>query len=84
MPTKYQPLVDHVAAQAEATVTLSFAEIEAIVGSPLPTTMQVDSWAWKSGGHAIQWRLNTHGWNARLDRRNRCVIFTRDAGGVTP
>lgn len=78
MPTKYQPLVDHVAGQSGDAVTLSFAAIEAIVGSPLPETMQVDTALWNSSRYAIVWRLADRGWQARLDRRNRCVRFSRE------
>lgn len=78
MATKYQPLVDHVAAQAEGRVTLSFTAIEAIVGGPLPETMQVDTSLWNKADKALVWRLQDLGWRARLDRRNRCVHFTRD------
>ncbi len=78
MPTKYQPLVDYVAAQRADTVTLSFAEIEALIGAPLPETMQVDTWQWTNREFAYVWRLGDLGWHARLDRRNRCVRFTRD------
>ncbi|MDQ6832443.1 MAG: hypothetical protein M3008_03500 [Chloroflexota bacterium] len=78
MATRYQPLIEYVAAQHADTVTLSFADIAAIVGSPLPETMQVDYQLWKSAEHALVWRLEARGWRARLDRRNRCVRFTRD------
>ncbi len=78
MATKYQPLVDHVVARSEGAVTLSFAEIEAIVGSPLPESMQTDAWLWRGPEYAYVWRLEARGWRARLDRRNRCVHFTRD------
>ncbi len=82
MATKYQPLVDHVAAQGETMVTLSFAEIEAIVGGPLPLIMQLDTSAWNNVDQALVWRLQDLGWRARLDRRNRRVVFafTREGG----
>ncbi len=77
MATKYQPLVDHVAAQTEGAVTLSFTEIEAIVGRPLPETMQVNAAPWTRAEAALVWRLADRGWRAQLDRLNRCVHFTR-------
>ncbi len=77
-PTKYQPLIDFLAAQTGRDVTLSFAAIGAIVGSPLPETMQVDTALWNSSRYAIVWRLADRGWQARLDRRNRCVRFSRE------
>ncbi len=79
MTTKYQPLIDHVADQTEEAVTLSFTEIEAIIGNPLPETMQVDASLWKSAKYALVWRLNARGWRAQLDRLDRCVLFTRNA-----
>ncbi len=79
MPTKYQPLVEYLAAQTEKALTLSFTEIEAIVGVPLPETMRVGYELWKSAEHALVWRLEARGWRAQLDRRNQCVYFTRDA-----
>ncbi len=82
MATKYQPLVNYIAAQSEKALTLSFAAIEAMVGSPLPESMQVDAWMWNNTEFALVWRLGDLGWRARLDRRNRCVHFTRDAVGI--
>jgi hypothetical protein len=78
MATKYQPLVDHIAAQNEQELTLSFTEIEAIVGSPLAESMRINTAVWTSTAYALVWRLEALGWHARLDRRNRCVHFTRD------
>lgn len=82
MATKYQPLVDHIAAQTGDALTLSFAEIEAIVGFLLPVTMQVETALWTNAQYAIVWRLKSMGWRARLDRRNRCVIFTCDERAI--
>ncbi len=79
MATKYQPLVDHIAAQSEKALTLTFAQIEEMVGGPLPETMQVDASQWTSARLAYVWRLGDLGWRARLDRRNQCVHFTRVA-----
>lgn len=79
MPTTCQPLVDHIAAQHADIVTLSFPEIEALVGAPLPATMCVNAWRWTNRELAHMWRLGNLGWFARLDRRNRCVHFTRAA-----
>ncbi len=81
MATKYQPLVEYVAAQTEQALTLSFAQIEAMVGSPLSETMQVDASQWNSARLAYVWRLKALGWHARLDRRNQCVHFIRDEVG---
>ncbi len=79
MATKYQPLVDHVAAQTKDTVTLSFTEIEALVGALLPETMQIDTGWWNGVSHAYVRAWQAAGWTATLDRRNRRVLFTRAA-----
>ena len=51
MPTKYQPLVDYIAAQTADVVTLSFTAMEAIVGYPLPDSMQVKVCCGRTGLH---------------------------------
>lgn len=76
--TKYEPLIHFIAEQSEDAVTLSFAEIAAIVGTLLPQTMRVDASKWTSIAYAYVWRLRALGWRARLDRGNRCVHFTRE------
>jgi adenosine deaminase len=43
-PAKYYRLQRHLEASAEAEVTLSFAEIEALIGASLPATAQTLSW----------------------------------------
>ncbi len=79
MPTKYQPLVDYLAVQTVRDVTLSFAEIETIIGVPLSisATVMADFWHALAHPYVRQWR--EMGWHARFDWRNRCVRFTRDA-----
>jgi hypothetical protein len=76
--TPYQALVDHLAACEEAEVALTFPQIEDILGRSLHTTAYVSTHQWASPQfvYVQQWRAL--GWRARLDRRNRCVIFTRD------
>jgi len=76
--SKYEPLVSYIAAQTDRAVTLSFAEIEAIIGSPLPAPMQRDTARWRRPEHAVVRRLELLGWWARLDRRKTCVHFTRE------
>jgi len=60
--SKYDGLADHLAASGAATTTLTFAEVEAIVG-PLPALARraPDWWGATSAGryfhgHAINWR----------------------------
>ena len=42
-PRKYDPLAAYLAALPADEVTLTFAEIEAIVGAPLPATARLSS-----------------------------------------
>jgi hypothetical protein len=49
--TRYGPLGDHLSGVPHSTVTLSFSEIEAIIGRPLPPSA--------SGQHGRQWWANT-------------------------
>ncbi len=79
--TKYQPLIDFLAVQTDRAVTLSFAEIEAIIGAPLSLTAMNMAMTWHTASkqpHVCRWR--EMGWRARYDRRNQCVHFTRDTG----
>lgn len=52
IPLKYQPLADFLAAQPGGEVTLTFAQIEEVVGRPLPAGAQ--SPAWWSTARALQ------------------------------
>ncbi len=79
--TKYQPLIEHLAAQTEREVTLSFAEIEAIIGAQLSVSALVRPMIWHSMTEEQVRRWRELGWCARFDGRNQCVHFTRDAEG---
>ena len=77
---KYQPLADYLAAQHADEVRLSFAQIEAIVGSALPTSAYLRGWWWSKGAKRLAaqpWRAV--GWEAALTRRadERRVTFRR-------
>ncbi len=69
-PLKYEPLRRYLLAQSGETVTLTLAEIEAIIGTPLPASARRRPWwtnlrdhqpmhmlAWWSAG----WRASTVG-----------------------
>ena len=43
-PRKYQPLVDYLAAQSAVAVTLTFVEIEELIGAPLPQAVATRIW----------------------------------------
>ena len=78
--TRYQPLVDHLAASSEREIALDFAQIEAIMGVPLAPHAYVEAATWNGDRHSYVQAWRALGWSARLDRRNHCVIFTR--GGL--
>ena len=65
-PSKYQPLVDHLAAQPATVASLAptLSEVEALLGAPLPASARRVAW-WTSldGRHVRQWRHA--GWRAR-------------------
>ncbi len=81
MAMKYQPLVEYVAAQTEQALTLTFAEIEGILGRPLSVSAQVSQSVWRGAAYRYVFAWQAAGWTATLDRRNRCVHFARTEGG---
>ncbi len=79
MLSKYQPLANYLIAQRDTEeVVLAFSAIEAIIGVPLPKTMQVDTSAWNSAHHVYVRAWAAAGWVATLDWHNSRVRFTRD------
>ncbi len=74
--TMYQPLIEYLAKQDEREVTLTFTEIEAIIGRPLALAAlnMPQSWHAPTNLHVRRWQAI--GWRARFDRRNQCVHFT--------
>ncbi len=77
--SRYRALADHLAMRAERAITRTFAEIEAILGMPLSATARTSRswWIDRASAHVRLW--DARGWRARLDWRNACVHFTRDA-----
>ena len=70
-PRTYQPLIDHLAGQPAATtsVSLTLADIEGLLGEPLPRAAGMRSWWHRS---APRWRLvRAAGWQVEL------VVFQR-------
>ena len=64
---KYQPLADYLTAQPSDAVTLSFAQIAAMLGAPPPRVAYLRSW-WTSN-RAIRrptQRWRTVGWEVTL------------------
>ena len=75
-PRKYQPLVDYLAGQPAAAVSLTFVEIEQLIGAPLPRTVATRIWWHNARPH---WRLvRAAGWRvAGGDFPGRRVTFAR-------
>lgn len=83
--SQYQPLADYLLTLGAPTWDASFAEIEAILGRPLPNSAyQYNAWwANQSGGHSQTAGWRDAGWKtAGLDLRRKRVRFERDEGGA--
>src|SRR5215213_824584 len=86
-PQKYDPLAAYLAALRVDAVTLTFAEIEAIIGTALPATALGPSfWANYGGNYyaargwlAVGWRVATLHRTLDID----AVTFVRVAPGAT-
>jgi len=83
MPSKYQPLVDHLIARTDAAeIVLTFDQVEAVIRDTLPVAMRIETGLWNGAHLAYVRAWQAAGWVATLDRRNRCVVFARDAEGA--
>ena len=84
---RYQPLADFLTAQSANEVTLSFAQIEAIVKWPLPPSASLREWWTSTAAAAVQVRLwQQAGWEVvRVARRDHqwVVTFRRRPVGTT-
>lgn len=78
-PSRYQPLVDLLAASDDDDeVVLTFKEIAAIIGRrhlPESAILRPGWWTNKRNGPVALWMAI--GWRARADRDRLRVIFTR-------
>ena len=83
--TKYQPLADYLAAQSADEVTLSLAQIDAILRAPLPTSAYFLAW-WRSKGanrrasqpwRAAGWEVAAVAWR---DGERRVTFRRRPVG----
>ena len=85
----FQPLADHLAQQPTATVTLTFAAIEALIGKPLPPTAATYHW-WRYLRRHGRFRLLTAvGWQVGTPHVSRIpptvtFVKTDTKGEVTP
>ncbi len=79
MPSVYQPLLDFLAAATGDEITLTYKEVTALIGGPLPETavLHTSWWRGKHHDHVQTWRAL--GWHAHASAAHRRVIFTRNA-----
>jgi hypothetical protein len=77
-PARYQALVDFLSHHAGESVVMTYAEIEAIIGASLPLSARLAPTWWTTASQMHVRILREHGWQARLEQRDRRVRFTRD------
>lgn len=87
-PSKYDPLIDHLKSQVASEVTLTFAEIDALLGDKLPpAAMAYPAW-WANSPtdptHSWARRWTAAGWRARVDLTNQSVTFERVSNAEPP
>ena len=78
-PSRFAPLVAYLATQTDNAVTLSLAQIEAIIGMPLSVTATVSQGWWISDSERHVRDLQAIGWRAHLYVKARKVLFRRTA-----
>ena len=88
-PRTYQPLAAYLAALPSETtrVTLTFAEIEAILGEPLPAGASIVSWWTNAPGRGSVRPWRQVGWRAvqlRLRQTPPAVTFVRADSPPSP
>ena len=79
--SKYEPLTDLLSACPAPEITLTHAQIEQVLGVPLPASATAPAW-WHNRGlgysHARAW-LRAGWWVAGVDARTCAVTFVRVA-----
>jgi hypothetical protein len=77
MPSKYDPLRDHLQAKPRGEFTLTFKQIEQVLGIPLPKSAERPQWwANTTGGHHPQTQAwQSAGFDAFLVAGSRKVRF---------
>jgi len=80
---RYQRLIDRLTASGDDHLTLSFAEIAALVDRPLPPSATTDQY-WRHLGSALPRALRAHGWYATLDPAGDRVTFAHSRPRGTP
>lgn len=79
---RYQPLQSHLRGQAAPKVTMSFSQIERVLGRPLPPSARGDSkrqWWANTDTHSQAKAWLAAGRRARLDVASDTVTFVREA-----
>ena len=76
---KYQPLEEYLRGQSTTTCTLTFAQIERVMGDALPPSARDAALPWwaNGGGHVQTRAWENAGWVAAVDHRQQSVTFTR-------
>ena len=77
--SKYDPLTRRLAAQKGETWRASFAELETLLGAPLPKTARTGKAWWKSDAETPQAKAWA-GWQAQVDDKG--VAFRRAPGAA--
>lgn len=76
--SKYQPLSDRLSGHGEPEWRTSFADLEAMLGFPLPKTARSSGAWWANDGSKTHHRAwLDHGWAADVDRAGEMVVFRR-------
>jgi hypothetical protein len=75
------PLVTFIAVQQDEPLTLTFAEIESIIGTPLSVSAQVIPSIWWSQSSRLSRDLTAIGWRERLLIPAHAVEFRRIVPG---
>lgn len=81
IPSRYQPLVDHLAAATGDEVVLTFARIEALIGGPVPISARVHAGYWAGANTPPARLLGAAGWRGTIERSRTRVRFVRVRDG---
>jgi hypothetical protein len=79
VPSRYQPLLDFLAACEGDEVTLTYRAVAALIGGSLPESaiLRTSWWTSKKSPRVQVWRAM--GWRAHASPAHLRVHFTRDA-----
>jgi hypothetical protein len=82
--SRFTPLIDFLADQPAETVTLSFTEIEALIGRPLCLSATQSPASWVDASARRVRDLQAIGWRAHLNLKAHSVTFVRSDTAATP